>query len=55
MIVYRDVFHLTATFSASLAPQLAAALPDLDPAAPAATPSPPATSLTDPRDRPRPV
>ncbi len=46
MIVYRDNFHLTATFSASLAPQLAAALPDLDPVVPPAptpTPTPTAT------------
>jgi hypothetical protein len=30
MIVYRDSFHLTATFAASLAPQLLAVLPDID-------------------------
>ena len=54
MIVYRDVFHLTATFSASLASALAARLPDLSartvpgspatPAAPAGTPEPSATA-----------
>ncbi|HTS15675.1 MAG TPA: acyltransferase family protein, partial [Candidatus Sulfotelmatobacter sp.] len=63
MIVYRDNFHLTATFSAYLAPQLAAALPAIGivaavaqpTPAPAATPSVPSGAGFDPRDRPRPV
>jgi peptidoglycan/LPS O-acetylase OafA/YrhL len=60
MIVYRDVFHLTATFAAYLAPQLAAALPAIGPVAapkptPTATPTAPLSAPIDPRDRPRPV
>ena len=66
MIVNRDVFHLTATFSAYLAPQLAAALPAIGTVAavahptpapvPAATPTAPSSGgRFDPRDRPRPV
>ncbi len=65
MIVYRDNFHLTATFSAYLAPQLAAALPAIGMVAadshptsapvPAATPTAPLSAPFDPRDRPRPV
>jgi len=63
MIVYRDNFHLTATFSAYLAPQLAAALPAIGTTAVVAAPSPAPTATPGasdngwwgPRDRPYPV
>ncbi|MFI5261761.1 MAG: acyltransferase family protein [Candidatus Limnocylindrales bacterium] len=71
MIVYRDNFHLTATFAASLAAPLYAALPRIGPAAlatptpmpsapPVPTPTPPTApgpirAMADPRARPLPI
>jgi peptidoglycan/LPS O-acetylase OafA/YrhL len=56
-IVYRDVFHLTATFSASLASALAARLPDPAPRPAPVPPSPspaPPTAATAARPAPPP-
>jgi peptidoglycan/LPS O-acetylase OafA/YrhL len=52
MIIYRDSFHLTATFSASLASALAAALPDID--APATMVAPRPTPIPSPSPTPTP-